>query len=258
MSWNYIFIIELDGSENASERFLDIVDTVSQSTAFDHALPIKLEVTNEQQHTSDLNLGKRGARDDALGVFRRLADEHYQEDVRYSLTYQMPLYVQLWEDEIPAKQKNYRQFIVQGYREFGVPTELYYNAGDARHYRSGRTQQLNLGLLMKELLFIAQEMRARTIRGLNIHNDVEAHRHSVVFHRELDGFLLDLYTITGEHHGLTDRTREIALDAMFDPRANLRLEETDDLPILVSKDGSTGDLRAFYEILLHLLREKNR
>ena len=42
-----------------------------------------------------------------------------------------------------------------------------------------------------------------------------------------------------------------------EPRANLRLEETDDLPILVSKDGSTGNLRTFYEILLHLLRQQN-
>jgi hypothetical protein len=257
MSWDYIFTIELDGNETASDRFLAIIDLISQSAAFDHALPIKLEVTNAHNQTSDFSLGKRGNLEDAMSVFTRLADVHYLEDVCFSLTYQRPLYVQLWEDDIPSKEKNYRQFIVQGFREFGVPTQIFYNAGDARHYRSGRTQQLNLGLLMKELLFIAQVMRARTIRGLNIHNDVEAHRHSVVFHRELDGFLLDLYTITGEHHGITDRTREIALDAMFDPRSNLRLEETDDLPILVSKDGSTGNLRTFYEILLHLLREQN-
>ncbi|MAU13187.1 MAG: hypothetical protein CL607_25445 [Anaerolineaceae bacterium] len=258
MSWDYIFVVDLDGHENASERLIQIIEAISQADVFGASLPVKLEVINAESQVSDFNLGQRGKIKDAMSVFQRVADSHYHEDIRFVVTYQLPLYVQLWEDDLPHKEKNYRQFIIEGFRDFGVPTNIYYNAGDARHYRAGRTQQLNLGLLMKELLFMAQVMRARTLRGLNIHNDVEAHRHSMVFHRVLDGFLLDLYTITGEHHGITDKTREIALDAMFDPRANLRLEETDDLPILVSKDGSTGNLRTFYEILLHLLREQNR
>ncbi|MCA9883392.1 MAG: hypothetical protein KC546_06610 [Anaerolineae bacterium] len=257
MSWDYIFVVDLDGNENASERFMQIVEAISEADVFAGSMPVKLEVANENNQTSDLSLSRKGKSAEALSFFQKVADTHYHEDVRFIVTYQLPLYVQLWEDDLPHKEKNHRQFIIEGFREYGIPTRIYYNAGDARHYRAGRTQQLNLGILMKELLFMAQVMRARSLRGLNIHHDVEAHRHSVVFHRVLDGFLLDLYTITGEHHGITDKTREIALDAMFDPRANLRLEETDDLPILVSKDGSTGNLRTFYEILLHLLRQQN-
>lgn len=258
MSWNYLFTLEFDEDETASDRFLRIVRAISESAIFNHALPLRLETSNGRGQKTDLNLGQRSKNIDAFDLFRKIADAHYREDVTFTLTYNMPIYVQLWDDDLPARQKNYRQFIVEGFAGFGIPTRCTYNAGDARHYREGHTQRLNLGLLLKELLFMVEGLNVRTIRGLNVHRDVEPHRHSVVFHRELDGFLLDVYDISGEFYGINERTRELVLDAIFAPETNLRIEETNDLPILLSQDGSTGNLRTFFERLLTLLQVDQR
>jgi hypothetical protein len=254
--WEYLFIIDYGEHRPTHERFLALIDAIHQAEVFNHALPREVLTHNPHGKNSTLKLGDIISKpDEARSIFEHVAQEHRFDDAGYTLVYQLSLYIQMWEEQMPQKALSPRRFIIpQRTHGAEVLRTVHYNAGDLRHFRAGRTRRLNMEILMRELACIA-DMGVRDIRGLNLHQDEEPHRHSAVYHHEFDGYLEDIYIITGEYYPATDVTREIVLDTLFSEDVDLRFQDTQDLPVVFNTGGTDGDLRHFYEKLIAQLRK---
>jgi len=253
--WEYLFHIDFGTHAPTAERLLQLVNYIGDAEAFNHALPTQIDVIPDFGSPSRIQLGdKISKREEANKIFHQIAKQYRYNDAGYTLSYNLPLYTQMWEEQMPQKQPHQRQFVLPP-REDGVEVLRFgqYNAGDLRHYRDGRTRKLNMELLMTELACIA-ESGVRDIRGLNLHRDREPHRHSAVYHHEFGGYLEDIYIITGEFYEATETAQEIVLETLFSQEVDLKFKDTKDLPIVFNTGGTNGDLRHFYEKLLTRLR----
>ena len=256
MGWEYLFIVDFDADMPAMQRFSQIVEASHRSRSLGHLQPSQVSIGSDNTESSQISLGaKHSDPEKTMQMLRSLADQNRYIDQQIQIIYTRPLYVQMWDEEIPSKRPYPRRFILPASNDplrESLPYAILYDAGDARHYRSGRTRVLNMEILLQELSFITS-LAPRSIRGMNLNQDMEPHRHSVVYHRELDQYIEDIYHVTGVFYPKTERNREVVLDAIVSRNAGLRLAETDDLPILCSLEGTAGDLRSFYQTLLHLL-----
>lgn len=256
MGWEYLFTIAFADAQPNAERFLQLVQTIHDSPTYQHRWPARVDIYHAQQgqqvNTLQLGAGQRGSSDtNTLAVFEQIAARYRYEPVSYQITYNLPLYIQMWEEQIPHKQPYPRRFTLREDDGGAARASMTYDAGDSRHFRSGRTRDLNLEILLQELHVIAG-IGATSIRGLNIHHDQEPHRHSVVYHDDFDRYLQDIYALTGEYYPANPHNQEIVLEAIFSDD-DLLVVDTPSLPILCSRGGSAGDLRSFYTRLRTLL-----
>lgn len=255
VSWEFLLTLDYGTRDQLpAEVAMDLVRHCLAADAF-QMMPRRLVVRDGKAIVAEQTITTgRGVSSAGKEFLRDLP--HTYRDHRYSfeIIYALPLFVQLFEDDLPSKRLFARRLIVRGRRRGSAkPPAVIYMAGDARHYRSGRTRDLNLSLLLDELAAFA-DMGARSIRGFNVHNDLEPHRQVIVYHHRLDAYFIDLHSATGEHYSATDHNRFIMLDAILSEEADVRYIDTHDFPIICSQRGTSGDLRLFYTRMLQLLQ----
>lgn len=259
MGWDFVLTLDFgDDERSAAERLADVVHRIHQSAIYQYAFPTHLDIYRGDDHISDFNLGQTTTdTDGAQTFFESLARRYRARDYCFEIAYSLPLFVQLFDEDLPFKQTFPRRFIFHGDRYSGshyTPTGSALIAGDARHFRKGRTRDLNLSILMHELVTLA-DWGVRTVRGYNVHGDSEPHRQIIVYHDRLDYYFMDLHQATGEHFSPTDHNRNLMLDAILDDEAAVRYMDTGDFPLICSQRGTSGDLRLFYTRMLQLLQQ---
>lgn len=254
IGWEYRFQIDWGIHKPNAVRFVEFIEALAHCPAFHQAIPAHIAIESRYEAGTEYTPPSRNHSEGTLSALRHLTEPYKYADACYRITYQRPVYVQMWEEQLPQKTTIPRTFIIpERADDVNSLRMMHYDAGDLRYYRTGRMRHLNLDLITQELVCLAN-MGVHTIRGLNIHRDREPHRHSAVYHHEFDGYLEDIYIITGEYYPADEATRTIVLDTLFAEGMELRFKDTNDLPIVFSTGGTNGDLRHFYKSLWKRLR----